>query len=94
LARERDFAYGREYDVGGGAVDAIRSRSRTRIYRRARHLNSKLENIASVFEELLEKDFCGFAKFIKITSSFEELLEMLYSPIPRPRRRYYSSSET
>jgi len=57
--------------------NTIRSRSRARIYPRARPLNSKLGNIASVFEELLEKNFCGFAKFIKIASSFEELLEML-----------------
>jgi hypothetical protein len=36
-----------------------------------------LTNIASVFEELLEENFCGFVKFIKIASSFKELLEML-----------------
>ena len=51
----------------------IRTRSRARIYPRARP--------AIVFEELLEKDFCGFTKFINIASSFEELLEMLLALI-------------
>jgi len=76
--RERDFAR-----AGDGAVDAaeeiftIRCPRRARICPRATPLNSKLGNIASVFEELLENDFCDFAKFTKIAISFEELLEML-----------------
>jgi len=78
FARERDFARAGDSAVAvAEEIFAIRSRSRARIYPRATPLDSNLRNIASVFEELLEENFCGFVKFIKIASSFKELLEML-----------------
>jgi hypothetical protein len=38
---------------------------------------SKLGNIPTEFKELLEMCFCIFLKIIRISSGFEELLEML-----------------